>query len=457
MKPGTHRVVIVGGGFGGLRAVRGLARAPVDITLVDRRNFHLFQPLLYQVATGGLSPGDIASPLRGLLRRQRNAQVLLAEAVDLDVAARRLILGDGAVDYDTLVLAAGSRDHYFGNPEWQALAPGLKTVEDATEIRRRILLAFEAAEREPDPARRSAWLTFVIAGGGPTGAELAGTLGEIAHHTLRQDFRHIDPRQARILLVEAVDRVLPGYPASLSAKAAVSLQRLGVEVRAATRLTAIAPDNVTLRTATGSETIPARTVLWAAGIRAAPLGQVLATRAGAELDRGGRVRVAPDLTVPGHPEIFVIGDMAAATNAAGEFLPGVAPVAIQQGRYVARAVARRLRGAPPPAPFRYVDHGRMATIGRGAAVAEIGRLRFAGYPAWLVWLFVHLLQLVEYRNRVLVLIQWAWNYFTWGRGARLITGGGAPPGGEPSTTGAPPGSVASEAPSVGGPTAPPSS
>lgn len=436
-------VVVVGGGFAGLYAARGLAKAPVRVTLVDRRNHHLFQPLLYQVATGGLSPGDIASPLRGLLRRQKNAQVLLAEAVDLDVAARRLILRDGAVDYDTLVLAAGARDHYFGNPEWQALAPGLKSIEDATEIRRRILLAFETAERETDPARRRAWLTFVIVGGGPTGAELAGTLGEIAHHTLREDFRHIDPSQAHILLIEAADRVLPSYPAPLSEKATAALRKLGVEVRAAARVAAIGPDSVTLATnqtsggsadaGGASETIPARTVLWAAGIRAVPLGQVLAARAGTELDRGGRVRVARDLTVPGHPEIFVIGDMAAAKDAAGELFPGVAPVAMQQGRYVARTVVRRLHGASPPPPFRYADHGRMATIGRGAAVAELGRVRLAGYPAWLVWLFIHLVQLVGYRNRLLVLIQWAWSYFTWGRGARLITGGGnAPPGGGPT-------------------------
>jgi NADH dehydrogenase len=424
-----HRVVIVGGGFGGLFTARALAHAPADVTLVDRRNFHLFQPLLYQVATGGLSPADIASPLRAVLRRQRNATVLLGQVTDLDPGARRLRFDAGGLDYDTLVLAAGARHHYFGHPEWEPLAPGLKTIEDATEIRRRILLAFESAEREDDPARRAAWLTFVIVGGGPTGVELAGALGEIANHTLRREFRRIDPRQARILLVEGAERILPPYAPRLSGRAEASLRRLGVQVLDATHVTEIRPDAVVVERAGASERIPTRVVLWAAGVQASPLGRLLHERTGAPLDRAGRVVVEPDLSLPGHPEIFVLGDLASFAHQTGAPLPGVAPVAMQQGRYVARLVLRRLRGQAPPGAFRYRDPGSLATIGRGAAVAQFGRLQLSGYPAWLAWLFVHLLNLVEFENRLLVLVQWAWSYWTWNRAARLITG--ATPGETP--------------------------
>jgi NADH dehydrogenase len=416
-----HRVVIVGGGFGGLHAAQDLRRAPADVTLVDRRNFHLFQPLLYQVATGGLSPANIASPLRALLRRQKNTRVLLGEAVDVDVAGRRLILSDGAVPYDTLVIAAGSRDQYFGHDDWEPLAPGLKSVEDATEMRRRILLAFEAAERETDPARIREWLTFVIVGGGPTGVELSGAVAEIAHHTLRNNFRSIDPRTAQIILLEGADRVLTTYPPSLSAKAATALKRLGVTVRVGALVTDIKHDLVTLKTATGTEHLAARTVLWGAGVQGVPLGRALAKAAGAELDRAGRVVVGPDCAVPGHPEIFVIGDLANCKDAAGKPLPGVAQVAMQQGRYMAKLIEARLRGESRP-PFVYRDLGNMATIGRNAAVADLGWVRFGGYLAWLAWLFIHLINLVEFENRLLVLVQWGWNYFTRNRAARLITG-----------------------------------
>jgi NADH:quinone reductase (non-electrogenic) len=419
----AHRVVIIGGGFGGLYAAQALKHAPVQVTLVDRRNFHLFQPLLYQVATGALSPANIAAPLRAILKRQKNAHVLLAEVTDIDVPGRHVILSDGAISYDTLIVATGVRHHYFGNERWAALAPGLKTVEDATEIRRRILLAFEAAEREPDAEQRSAWLTFVIVGAGPTGLELAGALGEISLHTLREDFRSINPAEARIVLVEAADRVLPPYPPVLSAKAARAVERLGVAVQTGATVTAIDTDSVTVRRGISEERIPTRTVLWAAGVQASPLGHVLEERAGATVDRAGRMIVEPDLSVPGHPEILVIGDLAHYRHQTGSPLPGVAPVAMQQGRYVAGLIERRLQQQPTP-PFRYRDRGSMATIGRGAAVADLfGRVRFNGFLAWLAWLFVHLMYIVEFDNRLLVLTQWAWNYFTWNRGARLITGG----------------------------------
>jgi len=417
-----HRVVVVGGGFGGLYAARALRGAPVDVTLIDRRNFHLFQPLLYQVATGGLSPGDIASPLRAVLGRQRNAAVILGEMVDLDPANRHVVLSDGVVPYDTLVLATGATHHYFGHEGWARVAPGLKSIEDATEIRRRVLLAFEAAERESDPDRRRAWLTFAIVGAGPTGVELAGALAEIANETMRHDFRHIDPREASILLIEASDRVLPPYHTHLSSDAARSLEALGVTPLTGATVTALDEHGLTLRRAGREERVPARTVMWAAGVQASPLGAVLRDRVGAELDRVGRVVVAPDLSVPGHPELFVIGDLAHCAGDDGRPLPGVAPVAMQQGRWVADLVRARCGGREPAGRFRYRDRGSMAVIGRGAAVADLGRLRFGGYPAWLAWLFIHLLYLVEFENRLLVLVQWGWNYLTWNRGARLITG-----------------------------------
>ena len=417
----SHRVVIVGGGFGGLQAALSLRRTPVDVTLVDRRNFHLFQPLLYQVATGGLSPANIAAPLRAVLRDQENARVLLGEATGFDLAGRRLLLADGAIPYDTLLIATGSRHHYFGHDEWERQAPGLKTVEDATAIRGRILLAFERAERARDPAERAAWLTFVIAGGGPTGVELAGAVGELAHMTFRRNFRAIDPRVARILLVESLDRVLPTYPAALSARAAASLQRLGVTVRVATLVTEVRADGVTIRSGDASERVAARTILWAAGMTASPLGRLIADATGARTDRAGRVLVEPDLTVAGRPEVFVIGDLAVIEGAGGAPLPGVAQVAIQQGRYAAALIGARLAGRTLP-PFRYHNLGNMATIGRAAAVADLGWLRLSGYPAWLVWLFIHLLWLVQFESRILVLVQWTWNYLTRNRSARLITG-----------------------------------
>ena len=431
------RVVVVGGGFAGLALVRGLRGAPVDVTLVDRRNFHLFQPLLYQVATGGLSPANIAAPLRALVKRQRNVRVLLAEATDVDAAGRRLLLADGSIPYDVLVLATGARHSYFGRPEWEARAPGLKTLEDATGIRSRILTAFESAEREEDEGRRREWLTFVIVGAGPTGAELAGALAEIARHTLKDEFRRIDPSAARILLVEGADRVLGAYDPALSARAAGDLARLGVEVRTGAIVTDVRVDGVTLRLGEADEAIRARTVLWAAGVEGSELGRILAGAAGATTDRAGRVAVGPDLALAGHPELFVVGDLAVFTHQTGKPLPGVAPVAMQQGRFVARTIRARLAGREE-GPFRYADKGSLATIGRASAVAEVAGLRFGGYLAWLTWLFVHLLYIVQFGNRVLVLVQWAWSYLTWGRSARLITAPAAKDASRPSGPGTSP-------------------
>jgi NADH:ubiquinone reductase (H+-translocating) len=420
MKEG-HHVVIIGGGFGGLHATQSLKRAPVRVTLVDQRNFHLFQPLLYQVATGWLSPANIASTLRAVLRRQKNARVLLAEAADIDVPNRQVILVDGTIGYDTLIVATGSRLHYFGNEHWEALAPSLKTVEDATEIRGRIFLAFEAAERETDPSKLGALLTFVIIGGGPTGVELAGALGEIAKDILRHDFSNIELADVSILLIEGAERILQTYPRELSAKAVMFLNRLGVQVRINATVTDIRRDEVVIKRGETLEPIPCRTVLWAAGVQASPLGKALAKATGAKLDRGGRIFVEPDLSLPNHPEIFVIGDLANYPHQIGKPLPGTAPVAIQQGRYVAHVLRNRIEGKPTPA-FRYRDRGNMAIVGRASAVAELGKFRFSGFLAWLAWLFVHLVNLVEFENRVLVLIQWGWYYFTRNRGARLITG-----------------------------------
>ena len=416
-----HRVVIIGGGFGGLSAALRLKRAPVQVTLVDRRNYHLFQPLLYQVATGSLSPANIAEPLRNILKKQKNTRVLLAEATQIDPANRRVILSDGAIDYDTLVVATGSSHQYFGHDEWQKFAPGLKTVEDATAMRRRILLAFEAAEREPDPAKRRAWMTFVIVGGGATGAELAGALGEIANDTLRHNFRGIDPTQASILLVEGAERVLPPYPPRLSEAARRMLIHLGVTIRTGAVVTDIEDRSVTIRAGERSEKIPTRTVLWAAGVLGSPLGRCLFEQAGAPLDKAGRVIVEPDLSVPGHPEIFVIGDLASYLHQTGQPLPGVAQPAIQEGKYVAEVIARRLR-ADETRPFHYFDKGNMATIGRGAAVADLRGLELAGLPAWLLWIFIHLLYIVQFQNRLLIMLQWAWLYISFDRSARLITG-----------------------------------
>lgn len=415
VEPGKPQVVIIGAGFGGLYAARALKHAPVEITVVDRRNHHLFQPLLYQVATAGLSPGDIAYPIRAILARQKNARVLLAGASAVDLQARKVILRDGEVRYDFLILAPGVRHAYFGHDEWEKLAPGLKSLEDALEIRRRILLAFEKAEREPDAARRKELLTFVIVGGGPTGVELAGAITEISRHVMVRDFRVIDPREARIVLVEAGPRVLASFPEDLSAKADAFLKKLGVEVWKQSQVSAIESGRIV---ADGKET-RAATVLWAAGVAASPLARRLIPSC--ELDHAGRVIVRPDLSVPGHPEAFVIGDLAAFLHQTGKPLPGVAPVAIQQGRHAARNILRMLQGLPSE-PFHYFDKGSLATIGRAAAVADFGFVKFAGFFAWLAYLVVHIFFLIGFRNRFAVMFEWAWAYFTFQRAARLITG-----------------------------------
>ena len=407
------RVVIVGGGFGGLYAARALGRAALDVTVVDRTNHHVFQPLLYQVATASLSPSQIAYPIRGVLRGQRNTRVLLAEVVAVDVASRTVRLADGELPYDYLVLATGASHSYFGHPEWEALAPGLKTLGDALDIRGRILMAFERAERETDPARRRACLTFVVVGGGPTGVELAGAIGEIACKVMARDFRSFDSRDAQTILVEAGPRILPSFPASLAAKAERSLERLCVEVRTGEAVTRMETGAVWI----GSDRVASETVLWAAGVAPSPLARSL----GVPLDRAGRAVVNADLTIQGHPEVFVIGDLAACTDAAGKPLPGLAPVAIQQGEYAARAIVAATRGEARE-PFRYRDKGTMATIGRNAAVVDLGRLRISGYPAWLMWCFIHILWLIGFRNRFLVMIEWAWAYLRFERSARLITG-----------------------------------
>lgn len=417
-----HRVVVVGGGFGGLSAARALRRAPVKITLVDRRNFHLFQPLLYQVATGGLSPANIAAPLRSILKRQKNVEVVLGEVRAFHPASREIELTDGGrMGYDTLIVAAGARYNYFAHPEWEAIAPPLKTIEDATTIRAKILSAFEAAERETDPDRRRAWLTFVIIGGGPTGVELAGALAEISRHTLKHDFRHINPADATVLLIEGQPHALHVYPPPLVEKAARSLKRIGVTTRTNTTVTDVGEGFVRVKTGETVETIAAHTVLWTAGVQAAPLAKSLAAATGAPADRGGRIQVGNDLSLPGHPEIFSIGDMACCLGSDGRPLPGIAPVANQQGLYVAGLIRDRLRGRTRP-PFVYRDRGSMATIGRASAVVDFGWLRIGGLFAWLIWLFVHLMFLVQFESRLLVFLQWAWNYFTFNRSARLITG-----------------------------------
>jgi NADH dehydrogenase len=420
-----HRVVLVGAGFGGLYAAKALKGAPVGLTVIDRRNFHLFQPLLYQVATGSLSPGEIASPIRHVLSGDRHARVWLAEVRDIHVEHRRLLLDAGEIEYETLILATGAHHHYFGHDDWAAVAPGLKTIEDATAIRSRILQAFESAEREPDPDERRAWLTFVIVGAGPTGVELAGALGEIANDTLRHDFRSINPAEASILLLEGGERVLPSFPPDLGKIAELDLVKLGVRSRTGAVVIGLDNGGVTVRAGDRSERITAKTVLWAAGVQASSLGRILAEHTGTPLDSSGRVIVQPDLTVPGHPEIFVIGDLANFSHQTGRPLPGVAPVAMAQGRYVARAIRARLRDETMP-PFHYVDKGALATIGRNKAVAAFGRLHISGFLAWIVWLFVHLMYLVEFDNRLLVLVEWVYDYVTRNRGARLITKG---PGG----------------------------
>ncbi len=429
MENATHRVVVVGGGFGGLRVVAGLRRAPVEVTLVDRRNFHLFQPLTYQVGTGALSPGEITYPLRAIFKRQRNVRVLLAEVRDFDLDARVVRLGSVSgvpapeeVPYDSLVVAGGSAYSYFGHDDWRAYGVEVKSIESALAARSRLLAAFEAAEATPHEGDRGAWLTFVVVGGGPTGVEMAGQIGELALDTLRRDFRNIDPRSARILLVEATDRVLTSFPPSLSAKAERSLRRLGVTVLTGRTVVGIDDDGVTLADGDGTtERVASRVVIWAAGVTASGLAGRLGELTGAERDRAGRVTVDPDLTLPGHAEVFAIGDMVRVRDSNGEakLLPGVAPVAMQQGRHVAHVIRAQLAGDPHEA-FRYRDKGNLATIGRAAAVADIHGLRLSGFLAWTTWLLVHLWYLIGFQNRLLVLVRWSVSFLTHGRGARLI-------------------------------------
>ena len=406
-------IVIIGGGFAGLYTARGLKNVDARITVLDRHNYHLFQPLLYQVATAALNPSDIAAPIRGILRTQKNANVVLGEAVAVDLQRKRIQLADGELEYDFLVIATGATHSYFGHGEWEKFAPGLKTIDDALEIRRRVLLAFEAAERETDSAQQSAWLTFAVIGAGPTGAELAGALSEIARQTMVRDFRRIHSESARVVLIEGKERVLPTYPPDLSEKARRQLERLGVEVITSATVTDVNDHEVRI----GEQIIPARTVLWGAGVQASPLAKSL----GVPLDRAGRVLVERDLTVPGHKEVFVIGDLAAVKQSDGTFVPGVAPAAIQEGQHTAMNLERAVVGQPLRA-FRYRDKGSLATLGRAAAVADFGKFKLSGFLAWFAWLAIHIFFLIGFRNRFLVITQWAWAYLTYQRGARLITG-----------------------------------
>jgi NADH dehydrogenase len=418
-----HRVLILGGGFAGLNAAQKLKRAPVEVTLVDRRNFHLFQPLLYQVATGSLSPGEIAAPLRGVLSRQKNAQVLLGEATDIEPGAKRVILRDGAaLEYDSLIVATGSKTSYYGNDGWREWAPSLKTVEEATAIRHKILYAFELAERADTEAEARAWLTFVIVGAGATGLELAGALAEIANETLKHDFRRINPTEARIIVVEGGERVLTAYPPDLSAKAEKLVEKLGVEIRKGVMVTGVDENGVTYQQGDILGKFAAKTVLWAGGVVITAFGKKLAERTQAETDKSGRIKANPDLTVPNFPNIFVTGDLATLNGKNGEPLPGVAQVAIQGGTYAAKVIRQRLAGVQEIKPFRYFDKGDMAVIGRASAVANIFGFHVSGLPAWLIWLFIHLMYIVEFQNRVLVFVQWGFQYITFSRGARLITG-----------------------------------
>jgi NADH:ubiquinone reductase (H+-translocating) len=428
------RVVIVGAGFGGLNAARALAKSPVQVTVVDRKNFHTFQPLLYQVATAGLSPGEIAAPIRSILRHDKNIEVLMGEVAGFDLEHRIVFTSDSQIPYDYLIVAAGATHSYFGHDDWETFAPGLKTIEDALEIRRRVLLAFELSERQAAAGETAAPLNFVVVGGGPTGVELAGTLAEVSRHALQHDFRSIDPARTHILLIEGGPRVLPAYAEDLSRSAEEQLKHLGVEVRTSTTVTKVEAGAVDV----GQTRFPATVVLWAAGVAASPLGKMLSSN----VDRAGRVPVQPDLSLPGHPEIFVIGDLAALKDEHGKLLPGVAPVAMQQGNYVAKVIrseveSSRHQASARPA-FHYWDKGSLATIGRAAAVAQFGKIHISGFIAWLSWLFIHIMFLIGFRNRLLVFIQWAWSYVTYERGARLITGSTYLPGWSPEvTSGAP--------------------
>jgi len=418
-----HRVLILGGGFAGLNAAQKLKRAPVEVTLIDRRNFHLFQPLLYQVATGSLSPGEIAAPLRGALSRQKNAQVLLGEAVDIDPDAKRVILRDGAdFSYDSLIVATGSQTSYYGNDGWREWAPSLKSVEEATAIRHKILYAFEWAERAATEQEARAWLTFVIVGAGATGLELAGALAEIANETLKHDFRRINPTEARIIVMEGGNRVLTAYPEDLSAKAEQLVKRLGVEIMKGVTVTNIDGVGVTYKHGEATEHLAAKTVLWAGGVTITEFGRKVGERTRSETDRSGRIKVNPDLSVPNYPDIFITGDLALAAGENGKPLPGVAQVAIQGGAYAAKVIRARVENSKTPPPFRYFDKGDMAVIGRASAVANIFGFHVSGLPAWLIWLFIHLMYIVEFQNRVIVFIQWGFQYLTFSRGARLITG-----------------------------------
>ena len=417
------KVVIVGGGFGGLRAAQNLRSDLVDVTLVDRRNHHLFQPLLYQVATGSLSAGEIASPLRGVLSAQKNTRVLLGTVVEVDPESKHVTLQDGAVlEYDSLIVAAGSQTSYFGHNEWQDWAPGLKSIEEATTIRHKILYAFEVAERISDPEQRRAWLTFVIVGAGPTGVELAGAIAEIARQTLRNDFRSIHPEEAEIILLDGAPRVLMTFPEDLAEKATRSLERLGVRVKCGEMVQHVDKDGLTIASNGQADTIAAKTVIWAGGITASPLGKILATRTKAETDKGGRVKVQPNLTVENYPDVYVIGDLASAADGHGKTLPGLAQVAMQGGAYAAKSILRKVKGQPELPPFRYFDKGSLAVIGRASAVANTFGIHLSGFVAWLVWVLIHLMYLVTFQSRLQVFVQWAIQDITFNRGARLITG-----------------------------------
>jgi NADH:ubiquinone reductase (H+-translocating) len=418
-----HRVIIIGGGFGGLRAARALKSAPVDVTLIDRRNYHLFQPLLYQVATGSLSPGQIAAPIRGVLSRQKNTRVLMGDVVDVDPVVKRVTLADGAAfEYDSLIVAAGSQTSYYGHDVWREWAPGMKSIEEATNIRHKILYAFEVAERLSDPAERRRWLRFVIVGAGATGVELGGAIGEIARQTLRNDFRSIRPQDAEIVLLDGAPRILMAFPEDLAQKAAGSLARLGVNVKTGVMVKDIDQNGVTVESHTGTDRLESKTVIWAGGVTAPALGGTLASRTKAETDRGGRIKVNPDLTVPGYPDIYVVGDLALASGHGGKPLPGVAQVAMQEGTYAARAIVRKVEGGTPLPPFKYFDKGELAVIGRTAAVANVFGRHISGLPAWLIWAFIHLMYIVQFRSRITVFVEWAIEDLTFSRGARLITG-----------------------------------
>ncbi|MBD3257517.1 NAD(P)-binding protein [candidate division GN15 bacterium] len=425
-----HRIVIVGGGFGGLWAARRLRGADAEVVLIDRQNYHLFQPLLYQVATGGLSPADIASPFRNVLSKQHNARVILGNVTGIDHDNQQVLLDDGRLDFDSLIIATGSKEHYFSHPEWQDHVFGLKGIEDALSFRRQLYGAFERAEKTSDPFERDRLLTFVICGGGPTGVEMAGAIGEVARSTLPKCYRVLDTTDIRIILVEFMDQVLPSFPRSLAEAARGSLERLGVDVRTGTMVTDIDPEGAIVKVADQDEPsnhevrIPASTVMWAAGVRSTAIGEALVGDDSSLLDKKGRVHVANDLSVPGRPNVFVIGDLANFSHQTGDPLPGVASVAMSQGKHVAKLIRRRLQGKDTK-PYHYRDKGQLAVIGRASAVADLGKLKLSGYPAWLIWLFVHLMYLVEYENRLLVFIQWAWDYFTRKPGAQLITDKGA--------------------------------